>query len=136
MRRTRTLWSTVAALSSALVLTGSADAQSPGSATQRPSSPTPSGTRSMQSSEHIGQTTEDKAATEADRSLNQRIRQAFNADPALAPSVQKVQLNTNNGVVTLQGAVPTEKIKDDVSATVQQVAGVTKVENQLQMAPN
>ncbi len=31
----------------------------------------------------------------------------------------------HRGAVTLQGSRPTEKIKDDVSAPVQQMAGVT-----------
>ena len=90
----------------------------------------------MQAAKQIEKTMADAAATEADRSLNQRIRQVLNADTALVLSVQKIQLDTSNGVVTLYGSVPTEKIKNDVSAKVQQVAGVKKVENQLQMAPN
>lgn len=119
-----------------MALAGSAVAQNAGSTAQSPSSSAPSGTSSMQPAEQRGNTRDDKAATEADRSLNQRIRQALNTDTALASSVHKVQLNTNNGAVTLQGTVPTEKIKDDVGAKVQHVAGVTQVENHLQMAPN
>jgi hypothetical protein len=47
-----------------------------------------------------------------------------------------VRLNTENGEVTLQGAVATEKEKADIGAKVEQIAGVKKVQNQLQMAPS
>lgn len=136
MQKKNTPWLTILALSLSVPLSGSALAQGAGSPTQNPSSPASSGSSSMQPSEQIGNAIGDKAATDADRSLNQRIRQALNADTALAAVVQKVYLDTNNGAVTLQGSVPTEKIKDDVGAKVQQVAGVKEVENQLQMAPN
>ena len=136
MQRKNTWWLTLLVLSLSVALAESALAQSAATPSQNPRSPAPSGSTSMQSAEQMGKALEDQAATEADRSLNQRIRQALNADTALATSVQKVQLETNNGEVTLHGSVPTEKIKDDVSAKVRQVAGVKKVENQLQMAPN
>lgn len=127
---------TVLAVSLSLAVAGAAFAQSPGSTPQSPSRPAPSGSSTLQSAEQEGKAIGDKAATDADRSLNQHIRQVLNADTGLAASVQKIQLDTNNGAVILYGTVPTEKVKDDVSAKVKQVAGVKKVENQLQMAPN
>ena len=136
MQRNNTWWVTLVVLSVSVALAEAAWAQSTPTPWQNPQSPAPSGSSSIQPAEPRGQALEDQAATEADRSLNQRIRQALNADTALATSVQKVQLETNNGEVTLHGSVPTEKIKEEVSATVRQVAGVKKVENQLQMAPN
>jgi BON domain len=84
----------------------------------------------------VGKAMDDKATTEADRALNQRIRQALAADSSLGRSTERVYLNTENGEVTLQGAVATEKEKADIGMKVQQVAGVKKVNNQLQMAPS
>jgi hyperosmotically inducible protein len=136
MQRNNTWWFTLVVLSLAVALAEAAWAQSTPTASQNPRSPAPSGSASMQPAEPRGKALEDQAATEADRSLNQRIRQALNADTGLAPSVQKVQLETTNGAVTLRGSVPTEKIKEEVSAKVRQVAGVKTVENHLQMAPN
>jgi hypothetical protein len=83
----------------------------------------------------VGKAMDDKATTEADRALNQRIRQALTADTSLGNTTERVHLNTENGEVTLQGAVATEEEKADIAAKVQQVAGVKKVNNELQMAP-
>jgi osmotically-inducible protein OsmY len=84
----------------------------------------------------VGKAMGDQATTEADRALNQRIRQALTADSSLRSTTERVHLSTENGEVTLQGAVATEKEKADITAKVQQVAGVKKVSNQLQMAPS
>jgi hyperosmotically inducible protein len=84
----------------------------------------------------VGKAVSDQATTEADRALNQRIRQALTADSALGSTTERVRLNTENGEVTLQGAVATEKEKTDIGAKVEQIAGVKKVHNQLQMAPS
>jgi osmotically-inducible protein OsmY len=153
MQEKNTLWLTVLALSLSLALAVSAFAQglSEVSKSQSPSSPAPSGGTSMKSSEHPGKAQSgtsmqsyeqagkamlDKAATEADRSLNQRIRQALSKDTTLATDIGKIHLDTNNGEVTLHGSAATEKVKADIATKVQQVAGVKKVDNQLQMAPN
>jgi hypothetical protein len=84
----------------------------------------------------VGKAVSDQATTEADRALNQRIRQALTADSSLGKTTERVRLNTENGEVTLQGAVATEKEKADIAAKVEQIAGVKKVDNQLQMAPS
>lgn len=89
-----------------------------------------------QSSERVAKAMEDKAATEADRMLNQRIRQTLIGDMTLATVIQKIHLDTDNGEVTLHGSGVTDKQKVDIAAKVQQVAGVKKVENQLQTALN
>ena len=117
----------------------SAQSQSTGSKMSSPSDTSPSGGSSMQSSQSSKRTAtsmEDKAATEADRTLNQRIRQALNGDMTLDTVIQKIHLDTDNGEVTLHGSVGTDKQKTDIASKVQQVAGVKKVENQLQTASN
>lgn len=79
--------------------------------------------------------TTDQAKSEADRTLNQNIHQALNADSALSASAKNVHFNTDNGKVTLQGTVPTEKDKKDIEAKVEKITGVKDVDNQLQLAP-
>jgi osmotically-inducible protein OsmY len=52
----------------------------------------------------------------------------------LATVIQKIYLDPANGDVTLHGSGVTDKQKAGIAAKVQQVAGVKKVENQLQTA--
>ena len=90
----------------------------------------------MQPSEQVGNVMEDKAATQTDHALNQRIREALRGDMALVTAGQKVHLDTDNGEVILHGSVATEKQKTDIATKIQQVAGVKKVDNQLRIAAN
>lgn len=136
MHRKTTLWQAVLAVSIALALALPAFAQGQGRSPESssPSSTPPSGGASMQSSGQVGKAMGDKATTEADRNLDQRIRQALSGDTALAASAQNIHIETDNGEVTLHGSVATEKAKADIAAKVQQVMGVKKVNNQLQTA--
>ncbi len=137
MRRKNTLCQAVLAMSISLALALPAFAQgqsgSPGASS--PTSPSPSGNAGMQSPGQMGKGMEDRATTDADRNLEQRIRQALSGDASLAAAVQKLHIETAaNGEVTLRGSVKTDKEKADIAAKVQQVAGVKKVNNQLQSA--
>lgn len=76
----------------------------------------------------------DQAMTEADRALNQRIRQELTSDSDLRASASNVHFNTDNGKVTLQGTVATEQEKQDIEDKVEQMTGVEDVDNQLQIA--
>jgi hypothetical protein len=143
MQKKSTLWPAVLAVSlSAFTVPTFVQAQ--GSAPESPStksgvhagSGAPTADMEKGPAGQVSKALDDKATTEADRALNQRIRQALTADAALGKSTERVQLNTENGEVTLQGAVATEKEKADIGLKVQQVAGVKKVNNQLQMAPS
>jgi len=138
MHRKSTLWSAALAVSVslALALPAFAQSQSTGSKPSSPSGAPPTEGASMPSSERVTKSMEDKAATEADRTLNQRVRQALSGDMTFATIIQKIHLDTANGEVTLHGSVVTDKQKADIAAKVQQVAGVKKVENQLQTASN
>src|SRR5262249_2392736 len=101
-----------------------------------PSGSSLSGATSMQESEQENRSTmKDEAVTEADHMLNQRIRQALGQDVALAAATQSVSITTDNGEVTLHGSVATEKEKANINTKIQQVSGVKKLYNQLQMAP-
>jgi osmotically-inducible protein OsmY len=144
MRKNSKLWSALLAVSiSALTVPSFVQAQS--SASESPSTKSGihsgSGSAPTSSAERgtAGQMEKakgDQATTEADRALNQRIRQALKADSSLGSATERVHLITENGEVTLQGAVATEKEKADIAEKVQQIAGVKKVDNQLQMGPS
>lgn len=133
------LRSAALAVSISLALAPSAFAQSQNPGSKSPSSggtPSSEETTRQQPSEQAMKGMKDQATTEADRTLNQRIRQALTGDRMLAAFIQKIQIDTDNGKVTLHGSVETDKQKADVAAKVQQVAGVKKVENQLQTVSN
>jgi len=77
----------------------------------------------------------DKGTTETDRTLNSQIRTALKGDTSLNDASQKVNLSSDNGVVTLSGTVATEKDKQDIESRVESMAGVKEVENNLQISP-
>lgn len=132
------LWRAIVTTSTALALTVPALAQSQGENFASPlrNGNSSSGVASLQVSDRGGESVmKDEASTEADRTLNQQIRQALSEDTALAAAAQSVFIITDNGEVTLHGSVATEKEKADINAKVQQVSGVRKLKNQLQMSP-
>ena len=139
MQRKSTLWSAAlaASVSLALALPAFAQGQSGGSKSSPGDAPSFEERTMPQSSERAAKAMEDKAATEADRMLNLRIRQTLTGDMTLAYTViQKIHLDTDNGEVTLHGSGVSDQQKTDIAAKVQQVAGVKKVDNQLQTASN
>ncbi len=77
----------------------------------------------------------DQAMTEADVKLNSRLRAALTSDSSLQDASRNVSIHSDHGVVTLNGAVATEKEKSDLENKIQRMAGVSRVDNNLQMAP-
>jgi len=69
--------------------------------------------------------------TEADRVLAQKVKDTLQQDAALASAAQNVQVNAANGEITLQGSVSTQQEKAALESKAQQVAGVSRVNNQL-----
>ena len=79
-------------------------------------------------------TTGDQSENEADRTITQNIRQAVTADDSLSTNAKNVKIITNDGTVTLRGPVKSEKEKAEIEAKAKQVAGVKRVDNQLEVA--
>ena len=75
----------------------------------------------------------DQSESEADRTLTQRVRQAVMADDTLSTTAHNVKIITVNGVVTLRGPVNSTQEKTNIDAKAQQIAGATKVVNQLEI---
>jgi osmotically-inducible protein OsmY len=73
--------------------------------------------------------------TETDRSLNARIRTTLSADSSLREPSQNVTLSSDNGVVTLNGTIATEKEKKELENRLTSMTGVSRVKNNLQIAP-
>jgi len=75
----------------------------------------------------------DQSESQADRSLTQEIRQAVVADKSLSTTAKNIKIITNNGVVTLRGPVNDFREKENIEAKAQQIAGVNRVDNQLEV---
>ena len=76
----------------------------------------------------------DQSENEADRTITQNIRQALTADDSLSTNAKNVKIITNDGTVTLRGPVKSEKEKTDIETKAKQVAGVKRVDNQIEVA--
>ena len=76
----------------------------------------------------------DQSESHADLDLTQRVRQAVVADPSLSTSAHNIKIITVDGVVTLRGPVASAQEQATVVAVAQQIAGVKKVENHLEVA--
>src|SRR5262249_37249671 len=75
----------------------------------------------------------DQAENKADLGLTQRIRKAIMADKSLSTNAKNVKIITINGAVTLRGPVKSLHEKQSIEAKAQRLAGVTRVENQLEV---
>lgn len=79
-------------------------------------------------------TSGDQSESEADRTISQNIRKAVVADDSVSTNGKNVKIITADGTVTLRGPVKSEQEKTNIGAKAQQVAGVKKVDNQLEIA--
>jgi hyperosmotically inducible periplasmic protein len=76
----------------------------------------------------------DQAENEADRTVTQEIRQAITADDSISTNGKNVKIVTVDGVVTLRGPVKSSTEKANIGNKARKVAGVKKVDNQLEIA--
>lgn len=78
----------------------------------------------------------DQSESEADRTITQKIRQAIMSDSALSTNAKNIKIITIKGIVTLRGPVATSQEKDAIARKVNDVQGVVKVDNQLEVTRN
>jgi osmotically-inducible protein OsmY len=76
----------------------------------------------------------DQAENEADRTITQQIRKAVVDKDGLSMNAKNVKIITANGVVTLRGPVKSADEKADIAAIAQRTSGVTRVDNQIEVA--
>ena len=76
----------------------------------------------------------DQGTSSKDVNITQSIRKAVASDDALSVDAQNVKIVTMNGVVTLRGPVRSVGEKASIEAKAKGVAGVTRVDNQLEIA--
>jgi hyperosmotically inducible protein len=78
----------------------------------------------------------DQGGSAADREVTANVRKAIVGDDALSMNAHNVKVITKNGVVTLRGPVASASEKASVAAKAHKVAGVKRVDNQLEIAKN
>jgi hyperosmotically inducible periplasmic protein len=77
----------------------------------------------------------DQGENESDLGITTKIRQAIVDDKSLSVNAENVKVISNGGVVVLRGPVKTEQERTAIEAKARGVAGVTRVENQIEIAP-
>jgi osmotically-inducible protein OsmY len=70
----------------------------------------------------------------ADAELSRHIREAMMEDDRIAASAPGVEIGVNDGEVTLRGTVQDQKQRAAIVGSAQQIAGLTKVINLLELA--
>ena len=81
-------------------------------------------------------TSGDQSNTKSDVTITQEIRKAVVADKSLSTNAHNVKIITAGGVVTLRGPVKSAAEKETIGAKAKSAAGVTRVDNQLEIATN
>jgi hyperosmotically inducible periplasmic protein len=75
----------------------------------------------------------DQSNSTQDLAITQEVRKAIVADEKLSTNAHNVKVITDGGVVTLRGPVNSSAEKAKVMAAAEQVAGVKRVDNQLEV---
>lgn len=79
------------------------------------------------------QTPLDQGQNAKDVNITAEIRRAIMDDDAMSIKAQNIKIITENGVVTLRGPVDTQAEKDAIEAMAKAVAGVNRVDNQIEV---
>jgi osmotically-inducible protein OsmY len=75
----------------------------------------------------------DQSESETDRTLTQQIRQAVVADDSLSMLAKNIKIITIDGIVTLRGPVQSPLERERIEAKAQQIAGIDRIDNQLEV---
>ena len=79
-------------------------------------------------------TSGDQSNSAGDVAITAAVRKAVVDDSKLSVNAQNVKIITVDGVVTLRGPVATPVEKESVASKAREIVGVTKVDNQLEIA--
>jgi osmotically-inducible protein OsmY len=81
-------------------------------------------------------TSGDQSEQEADVAATREIRRALTSDDSLSTQAKNVKIITRDGVVTLRGPVENAQEQAAIEAIARRTAGVSRVDNQLEVAPD
>lgn len=82
------------------------------------------------------QTSGDQAENDTDRKISANVREAVVADSSLSMNAHNVKIITSGGIVTLRGPVKSTEERAAIESKAKQVAGVTRVDNLLEIETN
>jgi osmotically-inducible protein OsmY len=77
-----------------------------------------------------------QSETEEDIRITAAIRKSVTDDKTLSVNAHNVKITTAGGIVTLRGPVKSEQEKSTIETKAKQVAGVSRVENLLEIEKN
>lgn len=80
-------------------------------------------------------TSGNQSESSADLEITQKVRRAIVTDSSFSSNAKNIKIITQNGVVTLRGPVANDREKALIEDKVKNVAGVTSVNNLLEIAP-
>jgi hyperosmotically inducible periplasmic protein len=96
----------------------------------------PDNTKTNQRDRAAGAVTADQQKMNAaDRELTRKIRKSVIDDKSLSTYAHNVKIITRDGAVQLRGPVRTEAEKENVGGKAIAIAGMSKVTNELEIAP-
>ncbi len=104
-----------------------------------PTNPTPAADNTATNKADRGtdsKTPMDQSQAAADINITAAIRRAIMAEKDMSMNGQNCKVITDKGgIVTLRGVVNSQAERDSIEAMAKSVAGVTKVDNQLEIKP-
>lgn len=92
--------------------------------------------RNTRDRDSMTKTPMDQSENESDRRITQKIRQAIMSDDSLSTNAKNIKIITKKGVVTLRGPVANSQEKDEIARIVDNIQGITRVDNQLEVKSN
>jgi hyperosmotically inducible periplasmic protein len=94
--------------------------------------PAPDNTKkNLPTNHHDANRADQQSNSSGDVELTRKIRQALNQDKSLSTYAHNVKIITRDGVVELKGPVRSQSEKDAVEAKATDIAGASKVKNEL-----
>jgi osmotically-inducible protein OsmY len=90
--------------------------------------------KNVRDRDESAKTADQQSNTEGDLRITQSIRRMVVDDKSLSTSAHNVKIVTVDGIVTLRGPVVSQEEKTSIAKKATKVAGVRKVENQLEIA--
>lgn len=90
--------------------------------------------RNTRDSDGATLTADRQSNSKADVEITREIRRAIVKDDSLSTDAHNVKIITSGGVVTLRGPVASSAEKTAVAKTAEKVNGVSRVNNQLEIA--
>lgn len=87
--------------------------------------------KNLPTNHHDANRADQQSNSSTDVELTRKIRQSLTQDKSLSTYAHNVKIITRNGVVELKGPVRSQSEKDTVEAKATEIAGASKVKNEL-----